>query len=387
MKILCLVPALMALGSAASAATLTAAPFGRMADGRAVTRYTMTAAGGVQVQFMSYGGAITDVTAPDRRGRPGSVVLGFRTLREYETVGAQNELYFGALLGRTTNWINRGRFTLDGKAYQLSLSDPPNTIHGGVTGFDKRLWTVQPQAKTGTSVSARLFYTSPDGEEGYPGTVKAQITYTLADDGAFTIHYEATTDKATLVNLSNHMSFNLAGAGSPGGVLGQRLTVNAGRYLPLNQSQIPLGRLDTVDGTPFDFRRPTAFGTHIHDKNAQIAIADGYDQCWVLDKRGDPALPQPAVHVFDPQSGRTLDCATTEPGVQIYTGGFFDGSVRGVGGHYGKYAAFTLETQHFPDSPNHPQFPTIVLRPGQVYRSTTVFRFGTQKTGTGSAGF
>ncbi len=375
----CLALALALLGGAARAASLTSAPFGRTRSGQAVTRYTMTSAAGVRVQFISYGGIVTDIVTPDRRGRPGHIVLGFATLREYETKSAENELYFGALLGRYANWINRGRFTLDGKVYRLTLSDPPNTIHGGVKGFDKRVWQVQPLAAAGKSVAALLSYTSPGGEEGYPGTLKVRVTYTLSDDGAFAIHYSAVTDKDTVVNLSSHMNFNLAGAGSPGGVLSQKLTVNADKYLPLDQSQIPLGRLDPVAGTPFDFRVPTAIGAHIHDKNAQIAIAGGYDQYWVLNKRGDPAQPQLAVHAVDPESGRTLDCLTTQPGVQIYTAGSFDGTVTGTGGRYRQFAAFTLETQHYPDSPNHPQFPTTELKPGQTYSSTTVFRFGVQK--------
>ena len=375
---LCLGLLLAACGGAVEAASLTSSPFGATADGVAVTRYAMATSGGVSVTFMSYGGAITDVTTPDRQGRPGHIVLGFATLRDYETKGADAELYFGAILGRFANWIARGRFSLDGHAYQLSLSDPPHTIHGGKRGFDKRVWVVEPQAISGQSVSARLSYTSADGEEGYPGTLQVGVTYTLSEDGAFAIHYEAVTNKDTVINLSNHMNFNLAGAGSPGGVLRQVLMVRADKYLPLDGSQMPLGPLASVGGTPFDFRRPTAIGARIHDKNEQLAIADGYDQYWVLDKQGDPARPQPAVHAFDPASGRTLDCATSEPGVQIYTADWFNGSISGIGGRYDKYAAFTLETQHFPDSPNHADFPTTVLKPGKVFSSTTVFRFGVQ---------
>ena len=363
----------------ARAASLTSTPFGRTSDGQPVTRYTMAASGGVSVSFMSYGGAVTDVTAPDRQGRPGHVVLGFPTLRDYETKNADGGLYFGAILGRYANLIAQGRFTLDGREHQLSLPYPPHSIHGGKKGFDKRVWAVQPQATSGQSVSARLTYTSPDGEEGYPGTLQAAVTYTLSDDGAFTMRYEAVTDKATVLTLSNHMNFDLAGAGSSGGVLGQVLTVDADQYLPLDQGQIPLGQPAPVSGTPFDFRTPAAIGARIHDKDEQLAIADGYDQYWVLNKRGDPARPQHAVRAYDPGSGRTLDCWTTEPGVQIYTAGYFDGSYSGTGGRYDKYASFTLETHHYPDSPDHPAFPTTELRPGQVYDSTTVFRFGVQR--------
>ena len=305
---------------------------------------------------MDYGGIITDVVAPDRQGQLAHIVLGFPTLRDYETTSARNELYFGALIGRYANWIDRGRFQLNGSKYQITLSDPPNTIHGGQRGFDKRVWNVQPIAASGQSVSALLTYTSADGEEGFPGKVKVGVTYTLSEDGAFSIHYMATTDKHTVINLTNHMNFNLAGAGSPSGVLGQVLTVDANKYLPLDRSQLPLGQTASVEGTPFDFRQPTAIGARIRSKNAQLAIADGYDQYWVLDKHGNPVQSQLAVRAADPTSGRTLECLTTEPGVQIYTASFFDGSIMGIGGRYGKYGAFTLETQHFPDSPNHPTF-------------------------------
>jgi len=371
--------ALTLLGGAARAASLTSAPFGRTRDGRAVTHYTMTSAGGVRVEFMSYGGTVTDIVTPDRQGRSAPVVLGFATLREYETKSGDGGLYLGAIIGRYANYIAGGHFRLNGHRYTLAKNYPPNTLHGGSVGFDRRLWQVQPVTTSGRSVSALLTYTSPDGEEGFPGTLKVRVTYTLSDDGAFTIHYGAVTDKDTVVALTNHTSFNLAGAGSPGSVLTQVLQVDADYYLPTDSTQIPTGQAASVQGTPFDFRRPTSIGTHIHDKNAQLAIQGGYDQEWALNKRGNPAQPQLAVRVYDPKSGRTLECLTTEPGVLSYTGGDLDGTVTGIGGRYRQFAAFTLETQHFPDSPNHSQFPTTELKPGQVYHSTTIFRFGVQK--------
>lgn len=361
-----------------AAASLTSAPFGTAADGRPVTRYTMTSRSGVQVSFISYGGIITDVRTPDRQGRVTPIVLGFSTLREYETIGARNGYYFGALIGRFANWIDRGRFTLDGRPYQLSLSDPPNTIHGGVKGFDKRIWNVTPLTTSGPVVAARLTYTSPDGEEGYPGTLKTRVTYSLSQDGDFTIRYQAVTDKPTIINLTSHMNFNLAGAGQ-GHVLGHSLTIAADRYLLLGRGQIPTGATAPVASTPFDFRRATAIGARIHDRDPQLALANGYDQNWVLDR---PGLTHPAVRVLDPASGRTLEMSTTEPAVGIYTGytgGFFRGGTVGTGGRYVQYAGFTLETQHYPDSPNHPNFPSTVLRPGQTFDSTTVFRFGGAK--------
>lgn len=359
-------------------ASLVSESFGTTANSEPITRYTMTN-GVVSVSFLNYGGIVTDITMPDRNGNPAHVVLGFPTLRDYETTSANNELYFGAIIGRYANWIDKGRFKLDGKEYQITLSDPPNTIHGGQRGFDKRIWNVQPTAENGQIISALLTYTSADGEEGFPGTLKVEVTYSLSEDGAFSIHYKATTDKNTVVNLTNHMNFNLAGAGSSGGILGQILTVDADQYLPLDGSQLPLGTLASVQNTPFDFRQPTAIGARIQDKNEQIAIAGGYDQYWIFNQRNDKAQPQFAARISDPESGRTLECLTTEPGVQIYTNTFFNGSINGIGGSYGKYSAFTLETQHFPDSPNHSNFPTTELKPGEVYDSTTVFRFGVQK--------
>ena len=374
--LLALAAVLLLSQTEAEAASLLSAPFGATQQGARVIRYTMTSRSGVRVSFINYGGIVTDVSAPDRRGRLAPVTLGFATLREYETTSANNEYYFGGLLGRDTNWIKNGRFTLDGHPFQITLTDPPNTIHGGKRGFDKRIWTVEPLATSGATVSARLTYTSPDGEEGFPGTVKVIVTYSLSDDGAFTIRYQATTDKPTIVNLSSHMSFNLAGAGSPGGVLGQVLTVDADRYLPLDRQQIPLGTVAPVAGTPFDFRHTTAIGARIHDKDPQLAMADGYDQYWVLNKRPGVASPQLAARVVDPGSGRTLEVSTTQPGTEIYTGGFFGGNTVGIGGRYGKYAAFTMETQSYPEAINHPAFPSSVLRPGQRYDTSTVFRFG-----------
>jgi len=371
---LCL--ALLVAATPAPAASLTGEPFGTTADGKPVTRYRMAASGGVIVEFMSYGGVVTAITTPDRQGHPANIVLGFPTLRDYETKSAEGGLYFGAILGRYTNFIAGGRFSLGGHVHTLALNSPPNTIHGGNKGFDKQVWQVQPVTSMGPTVGAQLSYTSAEGEEGYPGTLKVSVTYTLSDDGAFTIRYEAVTDRDTIVNLTNHSGFNLAGAGSPGGVLRQTLMVDADRYTPVDRSQIPLGPLAPVAGTPFDFRQPTAIGARIHVNNAQLAIARGYDQNWVLNKKGDISVPQLAVRAYDPESGRTLECLTTEPGVQIYTGGFLDGVTVGTGGRYGPGAEFTLETQHFPDSPNHPAYPTTELKPGQVYSNTTIFRFG-----------
>jgi len=364
----------------AGAATLASAPFGNTADGQPVRRYTMTAESGVSVSFMNYGGSITDITTPDRNGRRVPIVLGFPTLRDYEggANAAMSGVYFGSIIGRYANFIAKGQFNLDGHQYRLAQNYLGNFLNGGNKGFDKKVWQVQPKSISGQRVSALLTYTSPDGEEGFPGTVKVSITYSLSDDGVFTIHYEAVTDKTTVINLTNHANFNLSGAGS-GDVLQQVLTIDSDKYTPTDKTQIPLGPLAKVDGTPFDFRMPVAIGARIHYQNEQLILARGYDQNWVLNKHGDPLQPQHAVHVYDPKSGRTLDCFTTEPALVIYTGNFFDGSFAGTGGVYRQLAAFTLETQHFPDSPNQPAFPTTVLNPGQIYKSTTVLQFGVQR--------
>ena len=370
---------LATLATPGVAATLSTAPFGNTADGKPVTLTTMTSGHGVTVKFMSYGGAITEIITPDRQGRPANIVLGFPSLRDYETKGVEGGFYFGALIGRYANRIAKGHFSLDGQEYTLATNNGPNALHGGLKGFDKQVWDVQPGAASGRAVSAVLRLTSPDGDEGYPGKLDLVVTYTLSDDNAFSIQYRATTDKHTVLNLTNHAYFNLAGAGSANGVFQQVLTVNADRYTPTDKTSIPLGHNDSVQGTPFDFRRPTAIGAHLRADDQQLIWAQGYDHNWVLNKQGDVAATQLAVRAFDPASGRTLDCLTTEPGVQIYTGNFFKGVLAGNGGVYRQTDAFTLETQHFPDSPNQPNFPTTELKPGQIFNSTTVFRFGVRK--------
>jgi aldose 1-epimerase len=363
----------------ATAATLSTAPFGTTADGKPVNLITMTSGHGVTVKFMSYGGVITQIITPDRHGHPADIVLGFPTLHDYETKSAEGGLYFGALIGRYANRIAKGHFSLDGHDYTLATNNGPNALHGGIKGFDKQVWDVMPGATSGHSVDATLSLTSPDGDQGYPGTLKVTVTYTLSDDNAFTIHYLATTDKDTVVNLTNHSYFNLAGAGSPAGVFQQVLIVNADQYTPTDSTSIPVGRNAAVRDTPFDFRTPTAIGARLRSDNEQLIFAQGYDHNWVLNKHGDPAVPQFAARAYDPVSGRTLECLTTEPGVQIYTANFLKGIYAGIGGVYRQTDAFTLETQHVPDSPNQPNFPTTELKPGQTFDSTTVFRFGTAK--------
>ena len=362
----------------ANAATLTTASFGTTTDGKPVSLTTMTAADGVTVKFMSYGGIITEILAPDRYGHTADVVLGFPTLKDYETKSAAGGLYFGALVGRYANRIAKGRFTLDGTTYQLAINNPPNALHGGLKGFDKRVWTVQPGATSGRVVSATLRLTSPDGDQGYPGEMKVVVVYGLADDGSLTIHYRATTNKDTVLNLTNHSYFNLSGVGSRDGVYNQVMTINADRYTPTDATAIPLGQNVPVAGTPFDFRQPTAIGAHIRDDDIQLIQAHGYDHNWVINP-GNKSGPTFAARLFDPKSGRELTVLTTQPGVQVYTSNFLKGEYAGNGGIYRQTDGVTFETQHFPDSPNQPSFPTTELKPGQTFDQTTIFKFGVRK--------
>ncbi len=342
--------------------------FGKLADGTKVYRWSLEN-GGTRLKVLSYGGAVQSLEIPDRRGRYTNVSLGFDNLEDY----VAKSPYFGALIGRYGNRIDKGRFTLDGKAYQLSVNDGENSLHGGAQGFDKRVWDVEPFTK-GSDVGLHLYYTSVDGEMGYPGTLKAKVTYTLTRAGDWRIDYEATSDKATVVNLTSHVYWNLAGEGS-GTIEDHELTIAASRYTPVNSGLIPTGELATVAGTPFDFRRAKTIGEDIRVPHQQVLYGQGYDHNWALDK-GITSRPEHAATLRDPRSGRTLRIATNEPGLQFYSGNFQDGTLVGSGGRvYRQGDALCLETQHFPDSPNQPSFPSTVLRPGQTYRTTTVHSF------------
>jgi aldose 1-epimerase len=346
------------------------APFGRLPDGRAVEQFTLTNAGGVEVRAIPYGAIITAVRVPDRDGRLDDVVFGFDSMPGYLV----NEPYFGAVVGRYANRIAAGRFTLEGKEYRLARNNGPNSLHGGLRGFDKVLWTGEPfEADSGVGVSFR--YTSPDGEEGYPGTLAVRVSYTLTPRNELVVDYEASTDKATPVNLSQHTYWNLHGGGQ-GDILDHQLTLDAAAFTPVDSTLIPTGELAPVAGTPFDFRAPTAIGARIDQSHTQLRYGLGYDHNWVLDRGGRAGLVH-AARVVDPTSGRTLDVSTTEPGIQFYSGNVLDGTITGKGGRvYGRRSALALETQHFPDSPNQPHFPSNIVRPGDIYRSTTVWRCG-----------
>ena len=343
--------------------------FGRLADGTKVYRWSLEN-GGTRMKVLSYGGIVQSLQLPDRRGRYANVSLGFDNIEDY----VSSSPYFGALIGRYGNRIDQGRFTLDGTAYQLSVNDGEHSLHGGAQGFDKRVWDVEPFTR-GSDVGLRLYYTSADGEMGYPGTLKTQVTYTLTRAGDWRIDYEATTDKPTICNLTSHVYFNLAGEGS-GTVYDHELSIAASRYTPVDAGLIPTGELAKVAGTPFDFRRTKTVGEDIRDAHQQLLYGKGIDHNWVLDK-GITARPEHVATLRDPRSGRTMKIATTEPGLQFYSGNFLDGTLVGSGGRiYRQGDALCLETQHFPDSPNQPSFPSTVLRPGQTYRSTTVHSFG-----------
>ena len=334
--------------------------------------FTLTNANGVEVRTMPYGAAIVSLRVPDRGGRIDDVVLGFDTLDGY----LARTTYFGAVVGRYGNRIAKGQFTLDGRSYQLATNNGPNHLHGGIKGFDKQLWHAEPFDRDGR-VGVAYTLTSADGDQGYPGTLNVKVTYTLSPANELTVEYEGTTDHSTVINLTQHSFFNLAGDGS-GDILGHKLTLDADRFTPVDATLIPTGELAPVDGTPFDFRQPVAIGARIDADHPQLRHGTGYDHNWVIN--GSPGTLRHAARVEDPSTGRTLDVSTTEPGVQFYAGNFLDGTITGKSGHvYKRRAGLCLETQHFPDSPNKPQFPSTVLRPGETYRSRTVFTFGVEK--------
>ena len=328
--------------------------------------FTLRNAQGLEVGLISHGATITSIRVPDRHGQFEDIVLGFDRPAEYRG----EHPYLGAVVGRYANRIARGRFELDGRAYELATNDGPNHMHGGERGFDAFLWHAgaeQPDSVTFSRVS-------PDGEEGYPGQLRVAVTYTLTDDDDLVVRYAATTDRRTVINLTQHTYFNLGGHGS-GDILGHELTLAADRFTPVDDTQIPTGVIVPVEGTPFDFRTPVAIGARLREQHPQLEKGKGFDHNWVLNAAGHAS--EVAARVLHPPSGRTLEVRTTEPGIQFYSGNLLDGSLTGKGGvRYQKHAGLCLETQHFPDSPNHPSFPSTVLRPGEEFRSTTVFSFG-----------
>ena len=344
--------------------------WGTLPDGRAVEQFTFHNDHGVSVSATTYGAIITSIKTPDRAGHSDEITLGYDSLAGY----LASTPYFGAVVGRVANRIAGARFTLGGHTYTLAANNGPNALHGGLKGFDKVLWSGNP-FQHGDSSGVVLHYTSPDGEEGYPGTVAVQVTYTLTADNNLVVDFQASTDKATPVNLSQHAYWNLHGGGR-GTITDHLLSLDASHFTPVDSTLIPSGVIADVAGTPFDFRRPTVIGARIGEDNVQLRNGRGYDHNWVLDRNGSGLMH--AARLVDSTSGRTLDVATTEPGLQFYSGNFLDGTLHGHGGQvYPLRSGLALETQHFPGSPHHPNFPSIILQPGDTLRSRTVFSFGT----------
>ena len=358
-------------GRMAAAATLDHAPYGATQGGQAVDIFTMTNDHGLRVRFLSYGGIIAEIDVPDRTGRMDNIALGLRSLQDYETLPG----HFGAITGRYANRIGGAQFTLDGQTYHLIANNGPNTLHGGPNALDRQVWTVSPLTVP-NGVAATLSYVSPDGDQNFPGTLTTRVTYTLTNDDVLQIAYVASTDKDTVVNFTNHSYFNLAGNGS-GSAADQLLLVNADRYTPVGPDLIPTGEIAPIEGTPLDFRQLMPIGARLSSAFQQMVYAHGYDHNFVLNKGPSNGMTF-AARGYDPRTGRVIDCFTTEPAVQVYTSNGMNGSVVGSSGTtYRQTEAFTLETQHFPDSPNKPNFPTTELKPGQDFHSTTIFRFAT----------
>ena len=348
----------------------TKAPFGKTADGKRIDIYTLRNHSGMEARIMNYGGVVVSLKVPDKKGKFGDVVLGYDNLGSYLT----NSPYFGALIGRYGNRIANGKFSLDGQDYTLVVNNPPNHLHGGVKGFDKVIWKAKLM-ETADGPALELTYLSKDGEEGYPGNLSVTATYTVTEENELRVDFTATTDKDTVCNLTHHSYFNLRGKGD---VLNHIVQINADQFTPIDSNLIPTGELKPVDGTPFDFRKPTPIGEHINDDDPQLKYAGGYDHNFVINKLpGEFGL---AATVYEPVSGREMEVWTTAPGLQFYTGNFLGGTIKGKGGWvYQHRAAFCMEPQHFPDSPNKPDFPSVELKPGEVYHNTIIYRFAIQR--------
>ncbi|RPI23511.1 MAG: galactose mutarotase [Acidobacteria bacterium] len=342
--------------------------FGKTSGGQNVDLYTLTNDNGMVVKVTNWGATIVSVQVPDRSGKNADVVLGYDNLDGY----LADKAYLGCTVGRYGNRIAKGRFTLEGKEYKLALNDGENHLHGGLAGFNKKLWQAN-EVKAADGVAVQMHYVSKDGEEGYPGNLDVSVTFGLDNKNQVKIDYLATTDKTTVVNLTNHSYFNLLGDAA-GNILGHEVTINADRFTPVNKTLIPTGELAPVAGTPMDFKQPKAIGARIDDKYEQLVFGRGYDHNWVVNQAG--ASPWLAAKVFEPKTGRVMEVLTAEPGIQFYTGNFLDGTIKGKKGvAYQHRYGLCLETQHFPDSPNQPKFPSTTLKPGAKYQTTTIYRF------------
>ena len=350
---------------------VSSVPFGKLPDGTQVSLFSLTNASGMKMTVMNYGGIITSLTAPDKNGNFEDIVLGYDSLSGYLTKSP----YFGALIGRYGNRIGKGKFTLDGKHYQLPQNNNGNSLHGGANGFDKRFWNIE-EYPVANGAAVKLTYVSKDMEEGYPGTLNAQVIYHLTDNNELKFFYEATTDKPTVINLTQHTYFNLSG-NSKSDILQHELFLSADEFVPVDNTLIPTGELKKVSETPFDFKTPTAIGSRIDKKDQQLEFGKGYDHCWVLNTQGDTS--KVAATLYDPTSGRVMSVKTSEPGIQFYSGNFLDGSITGkFNTVYKQRYGLCLETEHFPDSPNKKNFPSVVLKPGETYRTQTMYTFSTK---------
>ncbi len=370
--LLCVLP--LAYPAVSAAGSAHRSTFGTLSDGRKVEAVTLSNAHGIRVRVITYGARVQSIVTPDRNGKPADIVLGYNTMKGY----LAKRQYFGATVGRYANRIAKGRFSLDGKAYQLTINDGPNSLHGGKKGFDMQLWKVV-KTTPGKNASVTMRYISPQGDQGYPGRLTVNVTYTLGDNNQLTIDERATTNKPTIVNLSNHTYWNLDGEGS-GSVMDQRLMIAGASITPVNKTQIPTGEIRSVAGTPFDFRHAKPIGQDIRDGHSrQLLLGHGYDMNWVISRKAS-ARPRRVARVEDPHSGRVLTLYSRKPGLQFYSGNFLDGTTVGKSGHiYRQGDAFVLEPQLFPDTPNHPSFGSARLAPGQTYENRIIYRFSVDK--------
>ncbi len=367
---ICLLACAMPTTSAAASGEISHKPFGKTQDGAPVDLYTLRNRHGIEVKIMNYGGIVLSISVPDRNGEFGDVALGYDNLEGY----LKESPFFGAMVGRYGNRIANAKFTLNGKEYKLAANNGPNSLHGGLKGFDKVVWQAKSLA-TSEGPALELSYLSKDGEEGFPGNLSVTAVYTLTDDNGLKLEYTATTDKDTVVNLTQHSYFNLAGKGDG---LNHEVMINAEKFTPTDKTLIPTGELKPVQGTPFDFRKPTAIGARINQDDEQLKFGGGYDQNFVIDK--PPGKLGLMARVSEPTTGRVLEVLSTEPGMQFYTGNHLAGTITGKAGWvYKARNAFCMEPQHYPDSPNHPDFPSVVLKPGQEYHNTIIYRFSVKK--------
>ena len=364
---------LISCAAFAPAQTVTKESFGKTSDGQNIDLYTLRNTHNLEAKITNYGGILVSLKVPDRNKKFDDVVLGFNDVESYLT---KNDPYMGAIIGRYGNRIAKGRFTLNGVEYKLAVNNGENHLHGGLKGFDKVVWTGR-EIKTGAGPAVALEYLSKDGEEGYPGNLNVRVVYTLTNDNELKIDYTATTDKDTVTNLTHHSYFNLAGEGN-GDILNHIVTINANQFVPTDAGSIPTGELKNVARTPFDFLNPTAIGARINQDDEQLKFGNGYDHTWVINGRA--GTMRVAATAYEPTSGRIMQVLTTEPGMQFYTGNFLNGTLTGKSGKvYARRTGFCFETQHYPDSPNQPSFPTTTLKKGQTYKSTTIYRFSTKR--------